>query len=362
MGARLQRVLRPCRLAFLRGPDPIRSWSNSLETRSKYAYTRSARGLRPRGTAVNRSRLTACGVQVRGLRKKIEARRLTNSLEKRMWTRISLFLVVAATGVCAHAARGGHFSLRPIAANGPHVAVGTREIRLIGGGQQVTVELNLSNWGPEVLRGWQARILATGYENGVGEPLAPAHLACTTNVLCVNQLGPGSECAQGTCAAGFIDLQHPDFVFSDAQSCGIFVAASSIMTLNYSYYAAADPTCLQPDGTDDGEIKYGGTLVLAVPIGAVGVYDVGFLETETFMINVANVEHGLHTFDRLRIVIVGDDNGDGAISAADHRGLAQCMSGPQESAPPGCESFDFDGAMTVDLADFAHFLNVFTGP
>lgn len=277
----------------------------------------------------------------------------------RMARRLGIALAMGL--VFAPAVLAGHFSLSPVSATGGHVLVGDNEIRLIGGGQRLVVELHLSNWTPEILRGWQARVNAQGYANGIGAPLAPATVACASDATCITALAAGASCSLGACVAGFIDRQHPEWVFANSE-CGLFVAGTATATPSYRYFASAERDCVLADGTDGGDVKYGGTLVLDVPVTASGIYDVGFDESDSFMVDLNNENHALKTFARLRIVIVGDDNGDGAISKADHRGFVECLAGPQSPAASGCETFDFDGASTVDLADFADLQNEFTGP
>jgi hypothetical protein len=66
----------------------------------------------------------------------------------------------------------------------------------------------------------------------------------------------------------------------------------------------------------------------------------------------------------------GDFDADGDVDVDDHQALADCMAGPDEPPTPSAgecvdaclAAFDFDEDVDVDLADFAGFQGVFTGP
>ncbi len=56
----------------------------------------------------------------------------------------------------------------------------------------------------------------------------------------------------------------------------------------------------------------------------------------------------------------GDAENDGDIDLQDFAIFSGCLSGPDESAPPGfCRVMDFDQDTDVDLADWASFQTVF---
>ncbi|MGE0480027.1 MAG: SUMF1/EgtB/PvdO family nonheme iron enzyme [Phycisphaerae bacterium] len=57
----------------------------------------------------------------------------------------------------------------------------------------------------------------------------------------------------------------------------------------------------------------------------------------------------------------GDSNGDGRVDAADFAALAGCMLGPGAGVSAGCDAFDFDGDVDVDLSDLVEFQIVFGG-
>jgi hypothetical protein len=51
----------------------------------------------------------------------------------------------------------------------------------------------------------------------------------------------------------------------------------------------------------------------------------------------------------------GDANGDGKLTLDDFAAFPDCLTGPGGLLSPGCEAFDFNGDLTVDLADFGAF-------
>ena len=59
---------------------------------------------------------------------------------------------------------------------------------------------------------------------------------------------------------------------------------------------------------------------------------------------------------------IGDDECDRDVDLLDFANWADCMTGP-ENGPfaEGCEAFDFDGDLDVDLEDFGGFQRVFMG-
>ncbi|MGD2109598.1 MAG: hypothetical protein PVI86_09420 [Phycisphaerae bacterium] len=59
---------------------------------------------------------------------------------------------------------------------------------------------------------------------------------------------------------------------------------------------------------------------------------------------------------------VGDCNGDDDVDLGDFSDFPDCMLGPSQSTPPGCECADINGNGHVDLADMRVWQIVFTGP
>ena len=55
----------------------------------------------------------------------------------------------------------------------------------------------------------------------------------------------------------------------------------------------------------------------------------------------------------------GDHNGDGTIDLEDYAEMPGCMTGPGSALGTGCEVFDFDGDVDVDVSDLARFQRIF---
>ncbi|MFQ5592271.1 MAG: hypothetical protein ACE5HE_14000 [Phycisphaerae bacterium] len=239
-------------------------------------------------------------------------------------------------------ATGGEVRWRPVAATGnvictPGVdACGETEIRLSGGGVTVTLFLELSGWdhdqnGDPLLGAYQGTVDSRSYRGGhtgyectvigtVCDPLDPA--ACnsgadgtceqvipgnpgTTVGLDLNPVGQPdmgfegafqalkvcatdpfdpqgssdllSRCSSNSdCPAGSLCMDRWDYVFYQIDSTPVVGTA----VLEYSWAAASNDCAVDPDG---GATKfYGGTLLLEVPPGAVGTYNVAFLSDVNF--------------------------------------------------------------------------------
>lgn len=80
--------------------------------------------------------------------------------------------------------------------------------------------------------------------------------------------------------------------------------------------------------------------------------------------NDANIHGGRFDDFAMLGMFTGDYNGDGLINMTDFNVLAFCFQGPDFTFPPGhfCFWADADFDSDVDLADFAEFARLFTGP
>ncbi|MCH8148276.1 MAG: hypothetical protein IH987_09835 [Planctomycetes bacterium] len=189
------------------------------------------------------------------------------------------------------ALRGANFAWVPTGATGDHNIVG-QEIILTGAGQEVTLDLEMSGWDPDQdniprLAAFQVTVDSSGYSSGMGTALNPLGWPdspelgafqilnrCTINfgqpptgAPCTGQ----ADCPEEACIA------DPNFVFTGLNP----ITAIATTSLDYELAAVA-----QIDGrTDDGINWYGATLVLEVPLGAVGTYTIGFVNNpnSTFM-------------------------------------------------------------------------------
>ncbi len=184
-------------------------------------------------------------------------------------------------------AQGAEFFIKPISSTGLHVITGN-EIVLDGPGQVVTLEVRLDNWiqipdvgactngsqcsvlaqdcavGPCVqhngfLGAYQVRVDEAGYQGILSPVLLPA-----------DQL---------------IDISNPEYVFFGLAG----IAAADTSTDSYAYGALVLNPAQAPvfPGTD----RYGGTLQVNVPAGAIGTFTIGFViaSVETFMLDSGGV-------------------------------------------------------------------------
>ncbi len=197
-------------------------------------------------------------------------------------SRVCTFSVAFGVSVfMAWPALGADFFFDPISASGSHTIAGNL-ITLDGGGQTVTLELRMDAWDPVpdvgvcgdlslcsigaqdcavgacvgsngLLNTYQARIDGSGY----GGVLSPVPM-------------PGNQ---------LIDVNHPDFVFSGLTA----IPAVDTSSDNWAYGALLlfSSDSIPYPGVD----KYGGTLVIDVPLGAAGEFTIGFFDdlNQTFM-------------------------------------------------------------------------------
>jgi hypothetical protein len=199
-------------------------------------------------------------------------------------------------------AYGGVLGIAPVTASGPHVLIGD-EIRLTGTDQIVTLEVKLSDWAPHTLRLFEVRLDDASYANGVGDPLFPATVPCMNAGQCTgppNNFGPGTFCSGGNCIAGWQDRARATWAFLESEPDVVPGVGTSTPQYNYFAVVAGE---IYP--TDDGTRKYGGTLLLEVPPGARGTYEIKFFEDPeiSLMGDENNQPHPEHIYTRARIVI-----------------------------------------------------------
>ena len=184
--------------------------------------------------------------------------------------RIGLAALIVASGICLPFAQSAEFEWIPVSASGPADPPVGNAITLHGGGQSVTLEVWLSDWDPDLngdphLGTYQITLDSAGYSSGSGLPLGPLHGCC-----------PGDP------SDAFVNTLHPDFVFGGMPSPCFPIPATNIVTLNYQMGSSILGGCSIPD---DGAARYGATLILDVPFGAVGTYTIRFVDASvaTFM-------------------------------------------------------------------------------
>ncbi len=219
-------------------------------------------------------------------------------------------LACCVVGVCSTVASAAEFSLVPVSASGAH-SISGNQIILDGVGQRVFLELKLSGWSPELLKTWQASIDSSGYSSGLQGVIAPAIVDCSADPnVCAAQLGAASACPAFppfNCAAGFIDSSRADYVFTvDQGPCDLgtnrcvgddsipclsdahcFETLSELKTVDLSTLDFRYGSTLFVDSvTDPGTPRYTASLVVDVPVGAMGTFTVGFLAGDnTFIWN-----------------------------------------------------------------------------
>lgn len=196
---------------------------------------------------------------------------------------ICMFAVVA---VGAPRSNGTEIAWVPVSATGTHTIVG-RHITLPSGPQQVTLEIRISGWDPDMdgdpqLGAYQATLDASGYSSGTGDPLmaltTPTQAAgafIITKRCTVGQMASatGQDCTanQLSCPAGEFCIDNPQFVLAPNLNP---LVAISFEDANYKYGGVTQ--VLNAGKTDGGLSYYAGTLIVEVPPGAAGTYTIGF--------------------------------------------------------------------------------------
>ncbi len=206
-------------------------------------------------------------------------------------------------GMFTALAGGAEITLVPASANGEHTIDGN-EIILDGGGQRIFLEIHVSGWDPSLLKAWQATIDSSGYSSGLRGTLTPELEPCIDNRECrvayggicsllgdsctdegetgidddcqfpeFGELCTGSSCTfpepvGGFCKPGFIFTSRPDYVFSSTDD----LAAVDVSALNYRFGSLKQEASV----IDPGVPQYAATLVLSVPLDAMGTFTVGF--------------------------------------------------------------------------------------
>ncbi|MHC4695575.1 MAG: hypothetical protein ACYTFA_02405 [Planctomycetota bacterium] len=181
----------------------------------------------------------------------------------------------------------------PVDSTGPSTIAGN-DITLHGGGGEVTLQLMVSGWDSEgdgtLLGAYQGTVDSTGYSGANADPPNPgvdlnplghpgsgfdgafiAALVCSSNVL-----DPAGQDLLSRCDTS-VDCpsSHPycvprvDYVFTG----GDYVDVVSTAILDYKWAGAA---VMSNCATDDGTAKYGGTLILEIPVNAEGTYTIAW--------------------------------------------------------------------------------------
>jgi len=176
----------------------------------------------------------------------------------------------------------------------PGAAIIGNEIRLPKGGVNVELEFIVSGWAEagDTLFAVQATVDSSGYlgSNAIpssgldlvplGHPANPARGAFQAIRICQNSR---RDCSLGTdpCGAGEgVCVSNPRFLLFPVSTNPFLIMTLS--TTDYAWGLVIDPVaaCLTDPGPDLDPIEYGyvGTLILQVPSGAVGTYEIPLIE------------------------------------------------------------------------------------
>jgi len=176
----------------------------------------------------------------------------------------------------------------PVGATGPHVLSGNKII-LPYGGMFVTFEARVSDWDPSQsgqsrLKVYQVHADTSGFSAGEGGPLELRSLTCNVDEDCFSGITCGHT-VPGVCddtdpnpkSWFYVDIFHPEYVFTGLQS---------IATTDSANVRLGGVVLNAPDSVlDPGAPRYGGTLVVYVPEGASGTFELGILpRPESFLI------------------------------------------------------------------------------
>ncbi len=200
--------------------------------------------------------------------------------------------------VCTAAAGQPSISLVPVG-NHPDgtldsgVTIVGNEIRMLGGGRNVFLEVRLGDWDPNDtgvgLKAYQFFVDAGGYSNEfAGQLQRNSTIACGLDIECVSVFGTSSTCSDpagcGTdchCAGGFIDETRADFVMADVPAiCSTDLAtvdtraACAIIVL-----PASDPEPFPTGGL------YAGTVVVHVPVTARGSFTIDLRPFDSLLVD-----------------------------------------------------------------------------
>lgn len=192
-----------------------------------------------------------------------------------------LVAAVILSAASVPSAIAGRLAWVPVSATGSHTINGN-DITLIGANQQVTLELRVSNWDPDLdgtptLGAFQGTVDAGGYSNGIGTSLTPvtapsvsAGAFIAASRCTVGQQAPptGAACIGPADCPGEFCAPNPAYVFTGFSP---FLVLATV-TPYYEFGGVAGVG----SKTDNGTVWYGGTLVLNVPTGAKGDYVIGF--------------------------------------------------------------------------------------
>ncbi len=355
----------------------------------------------------------------------------------------AIFFSCCVVGMTALNAAGGEIAFVPVSASGGHTITGN-EIHLANGGQRVFLEVFLSDWDPDGdgtprLKAWQADVNSASFSGGIRGTLEYPQLACEAetdpNRYCRTQFGgicslsgnaciddfecalsPLEFCQGSVCAAPLLigDFCGQGFIF-EGRSDYVYLAVDDLpaVDLTVGKLRLASTVLAGENPADPHVPAYAGTVVLDVPIDAVGSFDVGFRPPpDSVLLGEDNQAMAGVTLTPARITVpctsnadcndgssctldtcrtdgicrnreiyniafeccdpevgaicpkaagaAGDADGNGTVDLADIAQFQTCYGALSITA--ACASFDMFCDCDITLGDFAAVLDVLTGP
>jgi len=213
------------------------------------------------------------------------------SLKPNVWVMAAAGAIVFPGG--SHLANAQWMRFRPVAATGNVIclpgegACGETEIILSDGGVTVTLFLEFWGWGwfpQDLLGALQGTLNANSLISPLGYDLVPVGhpdmgfegafqaLKVCGDIFNPSDFDPLAPCATvADCPAGRFCIERPDYVFYKLENTPMV----STYTANYSWSTV---TWCAIDLDGGGTMFYFGTLLLEVPAGARGTYNVNFVD------------------------------------------------------------------------------------
>lgn len=258
------------------------------------------------------------------------------------------------------------FTLQPVSSTGAHTIVGT-EIILERGGVEVEFEVYASGWGDgdptRLLNGVNAALNTEDWLGSNALPANPgvdlvlvsgytARYACFVGGAICSGIGPSLQCP----GSGNFCAHNPRFVLWMCPDCCWAIDPCLPWHSRPTFcIRTTAPLCGPVDPgpiADPADYGYCGTLVLEVPVNAIGTYTVGFVEDEfwTFLFTTDGM---LFDGDELNTVpariTIADCNGNEVADAEDvASGTSADCNG--NKVPDECE-VDSDGDGVIDECD-----------
>ncbi len=172
-------------------------------------------------------------------------------MRSQVLVRVATIGMIATLGTTA---MGAEVAFVPVGATGAH-GISENQI-FVAQGAQVTLEIQLSDWGKPLLVAAQAGLDSSSLTSGFAGSVSP---------LIVPDPSAGA----------FIDGNHPNYVFQGMSTLEVV----DVSTSNYRWGAVA----LDVDVPDPLASRYLGTLILEVSRNARGTFTVELLASETFL-------------------------------------------------------------------------------